>query len=129
MNFSNITTLLSKDKTPATLSTLYPFTNTVHKLLHKAKHIDHLLSVTWSKTECSMRHYLFILYFGLRMIQSAHIFSLDKTNFYCWLPRYYRNIFVMNKLYVWPTRGLVTSQSFFLEYYEEIFKKPSTLTM
>ena len=40
----------------------------------RPKRIHYLFSVTWSKSECGMRDYLFIFYFGLDMIQRAHIF-------------------------------------------------------
>ena len=51
------------------------------KTIYKAKKIDPLFSVTWSKTESGMRNYLFTFYFGLKMIQSVHIFLYGQNSF------------------------------------------------
>ena len=42
--------------------------------------INPLFSVTWSKTECDMRNYLFTFYFGLKLIQSVHIFLFGQNS-------------------------------------------------
>ena len=49
----------------------------------QAKEIDNLFSVTWSKTMCGMRNYLFILYFGSKDdLKCAHVFILTDLRLY-----------------------------------------------
>ena len=67
----------------------------------RPKKIDPLFSVTWSKTECGMRNYLFTFYFGLKMIQGGQIFLIGQNSCLPLITTYiYKTICVLNKLYL-----------------------------
>ena len=53
------------------------------KIILRQKKIDYLFSVTWSKTMCGMRNYLFIFYFGSKDdLKCAHVFILTNLRLY-----------------------------------------------
>ena len=61
----------------------YGITVIFEKINSKEKKIDYLFSVTWSKTMCGMRIYLFILYFGSKDdLECAHVFIFTNLRLY-----------------------------------------------
>ena len=59
------------------------YTFYIAKITNLGKKNDYLFSVTWSKTMCGMRNYLFIFHFGSKDdLKCAHVFILTNLRLY-----------------------------------------------